>query len=369
MEGSEVYMASRMPGLSQHFSVHQSGVIHYRMGTKNKQDLAPLLRVNSGPWAHAIELRFLTSPDANPPIKMLEQLKKQAFLLPVPNGFALHVNLLIADAGTPENTPLPAEFILGAANLWIARLRDDRLAILIGRALRLSAENLEHIRYVRQELKPTATTESITPDALQMETHHMHWSNTGGNVLLVVPMGAEAFRADDELIDSKEQQRARRFHFRSQPAEVIIRAPDGRVVALVQVEGCDEILNLTKGRPSKIVAGRLIAQLFPDNLVTGSAFSAAPDKLPHNVAIGGAPPRDWAYSIWARFDGTSLSIQFGQLSTSLRNVNLARPIENLDNSEELLLVAPCENCNITLSRDEATFNHELLGRLTLRDIR
>src|SRR5208337_4353142 len=83
-EGNEVYATSRFTGQSIHISVHESGQVHCRLATKQKQDFSPL-----GPR---------------------ESLKnKLGHLIPTPEGLVLHANLIIGASGTPLYSPLPVE--------------------------------------------------------------------------------------------------------------------------------------------------------------------------------------------------------------------------------------------------------------------
>jgi hypothetical protein len=118
-EGSEVYASSRSPGGLIKISVHASGQIHQRLEGKLKQDLAPLMRLGTGPWFHAFELRFLLSDGALSPIGQRESLKKskKAHLIRAPEGSVLHANLIIGSAGTPLDCPLPVEFT-GGQTVW-----------------------------------------------------------------------------------------------------------------------------------------------------------------------------------------------------------------------------------------------------------
>ncbi len=369
-EGAEVYLTCRTPGGNQRFSIHQSGQVHYRLAAKEKQDLAPALRLGSSPWLHAIEVRFLLSPNSLPPLKPLESLRnKKAHVVPVPEGFVFHANLLIGDAGVAFDCPLPAEFAPAAQTLWRTRLRDDRLAVLVGRLLELSDENRQHIRFIRQELKPTVTFSSMPSGGKQVEIHHLHWSPQGGNVVLVVPMGNEALRADDEQVASYEQSEARTFSLESESAELTICAPDGRPVAAIRVDGLQHSLSVVKGSPLRVVAGHLHLDLLVPNLVFGSSFIATPSKLPHVIRVGAASPRDWNYSIAARFDGTAMAVELRQLSSSLRNANLANPVHGLAAGEELVLTMPAETLTFKLTADVPSTTCEFAGRLTLRDQR
>lgn len=369
-EGAEVYLSCRTPGGNHRFSIHQSGQVHYRLAAKEKQDLAPVSQLASGPWMHAIEVRFLLSPNSLPPLKPLDSLRnKKAHVIPVPEGFVFHANLLIGDTGVALDCPLPAEFSPAAQTLWRVRLRDNHLAVLVGRLLELSDENRQHIRFIRQKLKPTVTFSSMPSGGKQVEIHHLHWSPQGGNVVLVVPMGDEAFRADDEPVASHEQSQPRPFSLETESTELTICAPDGSSVVAVRIDGLHDSISVVKGRPLRVVAGQLHLDLLAPNLVFGSSFIAPPCKLPHVIKVGAASPRDWNYSIAARFDGTAMAVELRQLSSALRNANLANPVHGLAEGEELVLTMPDETLKFSLTAEVPRTTCELAGKLTLRDWR
>ena len=185
VEGNEIYASSRSLGGSPKISVHASGQIHYRLEAKVKQDLAPLMQLGSGPWFHAFEIRFLQSPGANPPFRQRESLKnKSAYLIPVPEGFILYANLIVGAVGTPLNCPLPAQFLPAGRPLWRTRLRDGRPAVLVARMLELDSQNRDHIKYLREELKPTVTF-STMPSGRYMELFRLR--NLGQSVIVLAP--------------------------------------------------------------------------------------------------------------------------------------------------------------------------------------
>ncbi len=195
-QGSEIYAVARNPLGIVKISVHASGQIHVRLGTKLKQNLAPLSRLGVGPWFHAFEIRFLLSEGANAPPRQREFLKKQkAYVIPVTKGFVPHVNLIIGDSGTPLDSPLPSEFSGGQA-MWRARLRNGRPAVLVGRMLKLDNQNRDHIKHYRETLKPTVTFSRAHKNPY-IELCHFLWS-AGGNVILIIPMGDEAIRFEQE---------------------------------------------------------------------------------------------------------------------------------------------------------------------------
>jgi len=369
-EGDEVYLASRSLAGNQHISVHQSGAIHYRMGVKQKQDLAPLMRLPSGQWQHAIELRFLVSRGALPPLNELKSLKdRKAHVISVPENFVLHVNLLIGDASPNPAPVLPPEFMPAAGLLWKSRLRDGRNAALIGRVLLESEENAAHVRYIRSELKPTVTLERSGSGNKHVEIYHLHWSASGGNVVLVVPMGDEAFRFDDEPRPADAATDVRTFRAAAPACKCSVVAPDGRAVLQVCVPEINEVLSLVKGKPFDVVLGEVQIDLLVDNIVPGSPFVAAPVSLVQALQVGGVSPKSWEYTIASRFDGTQMTVELRQLSTGFRNANSVSGVEGLADNEELTLSVPKETIRNVVSVSHPRASTPIVGQVRLRNQR
>ncbi len=368
-EGNEVYALARSSGGVAKISVHASGQIHYRLGPKLKQDLAPLMRLGPGPWFHAFEIRFLLSQGANAPLGQRESLKnKSAYLIPVPEGLVLYANLIAGAAGTPLSCPLPAEFSGGKA-LWRTRLRDGRPAILVARMLELDRWNRDRIKYFRDTLKPTVTFSS-TPSKPYVELFDIHWSPEGGNVVLVVPMGDEAVRSEQEVATQiSPNQESRKFRYQSPRSTTDVIAPNGLRVAVLEFDEVDKQIDLVKDQPSTHGVGVLNMRLEPNNLIAGSKFMASPCKLTCAPNIGGASPRAWEYTVFPSFDGLALSAEIRPNSASLQNKNFPTAVNQLDDREELVMRIPSETLELVATIDAPATSTEVSGRFTLRDSR
>ena len=366
-EGNEICALTRCSGGVAKLSVHGSGQIHYRLGPKHKQDLAPMMQLASSPWLHAVEIRFLTSEGAGAPPKQRESLKnKSAYVIPVPDGKFLVVNLIVGPAGTSWNSPLPAQFS-GANVLWRAGLPDHRLAVLIGRMLELDDENRKKIEYYRKELKPTVTLSSTTREAY-VEIHHLHWS-PGGNVVLVVPMGREAFRSEQEPIAPTATEGRRNFRYQSPHAVTEVIAPNGMRVAVLEFDEVDREIEVARNQPSTHELGILRMRLEPSNLIEGSKFIASPCRLVCVPSVAGASPRDWTYTVYPRFDGFTLSAEVRQMSTSFQNKNFAAPLGQLSDREELVVRIPSESLKILATMGAPEASAKVVGYFNLRDHR
>lgn len=367
-EGNEIYALTRNSGGVAKLSVHESGQVHCRLGPKHKQDLAPMMQLASSPWLHAVEIRFLMSEGAGAPPKQEESLKnKSAYVIPVPAGNFLVVNLIVGPAGTSSNCPLPAQFS-GANVLWRAGLPNHRLAVLIARMLKLDDENRKKIEFYRKELKPTVTFSSTPREPYvepYVEIHHVHWS-PGGNVVLVVPMGHEAFRSEQELIAPTAR---RNFRYQSPHSVAEIIAPNGMLVAVLELDEVIQEIEVAKNQPSTHELGILKMRLEPSNLIEGSEFIASPCRLVCVPSIAGASPRDWTYTVYPRFDGFTLSAEVMQMSISFLNKNFATPLSQLSDREELVVKIPSENLRILATMGAPETSARLLGHFNLRDRR
>jgi hypothetical protein len=288
------------------------------------------MKLGIGPWFHAFELRFLLSDGAFSPLGQRESLKnKSGYLIQTPEGFVLYANLIVGSAGTPLDYSLPVEFTPAGQTLWRTRLRDGRPAILVARLLPSDDQNREHIRYLREELKPTATF-STMPTRKYIELCHLHWSPEGGNVVLVVPMGEEAFHSEQDFVQAEMlPPEPRHFRCRSLPCTLELTAPNGLRVAVIELGEVDKEVELIKGAPETVELGLVTMRIEPSNLIAGSGFTAQPRIVAPSLTVGGASPRNLEYTIEARFDGSCLFAEISATSTALRNRNLATPVRDL----------------------------------------
>jgi hypothetical protein len=230
--------------------------------------------------------------------------------------------------------------------------------------LPLDEQNRKEIRFMRQELKPTITTAGSVKD-MYVEIFKVHWG-PGGNVILVVPMGAEAVRSEQEDLPSGE---ARAFRYENAESAVGIYAPNGSRVAELQMDSANTQLDLVKNQPSVHKVGTVKLSLETNNLIAGSKFMAAPCRWACVPIINGGSPRNWAYTAFATFDGAGLSIHLTYASSGLRNKNMDAPMDQLDDTEEIVIRIPEETLRIVATMTNPVTSVDLVGRFTLRDAR
>jgi hypothetical protein len=175
-------------------------------------------------------------------------------------------------------------------------------------------------------------------------------------------------RHEDEARATGEEPR--NFHYQSPGSTADVIAPDGRRVAVLELEKVDKQIALEKNKPSSHELGEIKLQLEPSNLITGSKFMASPCRLVCIPSLAGASPRDWEYIVLARFDGFALSADLRPISIGLQNKNFASPLPQLDDREEITMVIPPEVMPLRATLDAPkTTAVKILGRFTLRDRR
>lgn len=237
VSGSEVYATTRNNGNTAKISFHASGQIHMRFEGKHVRNLAPPLLLGNGQWLHAFELRFLLSPDAySPPTENLRG--KRAFLIEVPPDTVLIMNLLAGQAGCSAATDLPNEFLPTAKPLWRATLRDQRPVVLIARLREMDKRNRDEIMFIRHKLNPKFNIPKSLTEAPYTEIKHVVWDAKGGNVVLVVPMGKEAYRVQEDTSDHLSIAAIADSHtivISSPSASIPIAAPNGAIVGTLSM--------------------------------------------------------------------------------------------------------------------------------------
>jgi hypothetical protein len=320
-----------------------------------------------GTWLHAFEIRFLLSDGARSPFGETESAPKGTRLMIVPDGHVLLANLIIGPKGAPLDLPLPVEF-LGGEPLWRARLRDGRIAVLVGRVLALDEENRGHIRRLREE-GPVVTVKQMS-DLRYAEVHRLDWS-AGGNIVLVVPRGDEAFRSeeDDAAQAAKSRPIAHTFRYQSAASKVEILAPDSRVVAVIELPTIDQQIELLKGHPKIAELASLTMRLETSNLVSGGKFTASPRKLTCNPSLDGVVLGEWTNDIRASFDGICFSAEVCQTSHAIQNRHLPSPISQLGDDEEIVRAVPSDNLKISATLEDPSASVKFFGRYTWRDRR
>lgn len=188
--GNEIYASSRTNGHLTKISIHESGQIHMR-GDEGVALMSRLMAVTSS-WGHALEVRFLLSGGACFPAP--QDLKKSTgYAFPVPHDYYLLLNLFVSQSAEPGFDEVLERFHPGQL-LWHSKLRHGREAILVGRIPQLDDINRHEIDFIRRELQPKATFQDVPQRPPYVEVRRIVCSPAGGNVLIVVPMGDEAWR-------------------------------------------------------------------------------------------------------------------------------------------------------------------------------
>ena len=301
------------------------------------------------------------------PVGQRELLKEKAgHLAETPEGFVLYANLMVGAPGTPLHA-VPA---IAGQTLWRTRLKDNRVGVLVGRLFELGQENLERIKYFREEHKLSVTLSGQRTTSKYAELYDVHWSPKGGNVINVLPLWEESFRYEREPPPSGAAQAVTKlFRYQSPYATAELVAPDGMRVAIIEITEVGAQIELAKGIPKRVEVGSLTMRIDPNNLIAGSTIKAfTPCRLSSVPNLSGCTPRGWEYTIYAQFDGSQLSVEIGPLSAALNNKRVV-PLSGLDDGEELVIRIPADAVKLSASLNQPSASTKLIGTFTLRNQR
>lgn len=188
--GNEIYALNRSGGHHTKISLHESGQVHMYLGTGKRQLLARPIGLENGIWLHGLQVRFLLSGDTFLP-PGVDLKTKAAYVINVPKNYYAALDLLISAKPVEESPPLPPELSGKGQVIWQTRLKSGRVVTIVARLPELDDENLAIISQIRDQLKPTAHFEPKHVKPVYMEICRSYWSEKGGNVLCIVPMGNE----------------------------------------------------------------------------------------------------------------------------------------------------------------------------------
>lgn len=365
-EGSEVYALTRSSKGLAKISIHESGQIHLRLESKDKQLMAPPLSLANGLWLHGIELRFLLHSRANRPQEKLKAGAK-ALLLETPEDRVLVVNILVGAEGCSSDAAPPQEFG-GASILWRSLLRNGRPAVLIARILPLDDQNKTALHNIWEEISPTVNFDR-KPSGFYMEVMHAHWHPQNGNILLVIPMGTghARFPGDRVLSGPASAATEAAVTVANPTARISIAAPNGATVATVGIQGTTSAVTLKRDEHLTAHLGIVTLAIQPENLIAGSKFQAQPVRLSCVPSVNGASPREWMYTIVSSFDGETFVSEIRALSAGLRPAKLVGELTGILKTDEIVMTAPPASLRLAASLSMPIARSDLTVRFLLRE--
>ena len=340
------------------------------MEGKQKHDLQQAVQLDMAPWLHAYELRFLIGNSARRPKDERKAIQKKPHLLvPVPEKHALRLNLLVGRPGTDAGTPLPAFFGSSCTRLWQPRLRDGRLALLLGRITAFEASDENQIWAMREDLGLTLNSQSAPKEENYVELFSFHTTTDRTNLIHVIPMGDEVFRhaVAAAYEHGLPPLPPRELSFEFENCSVDITAPNGDVVARVRLESDKVTLSLEKWRRKTTTVGQVQLMLDSKKLIRGSSFFTAPTNISCQVCVCDALPKAWQLAVVCKFDGFCFRAEIRQSSTALLNKNLETPIASLQDDERLAVVLPEETLVLSTDLDVLSSEANLVASFSLTD--
>jgi hypothetical protein len=126
---------------------------------------------------------------------------------------------------------------------------------------------------------------------------------------------------------------------------------------------------MRKNERLRATVGTLALSVDPSTLILGreNRFTRPSISLASPLRVDGAQSKNAQHRVGMRFDGAKLQVWFGSLSTALRNRNLSSPIENVADSEELLLTFPERPLTLSVTIEELRASADLTAHILLRD--
>lgn len=364
IEGNELYAMNR-DASSMKISVHASGQTHLRMERRDLRPLFPPFSLAGSDWHHALEMRYLVAPDRLRPTPKRLKKKEKAYLIDVPDGHALILNLLLTSTVPPPT--LPTQFG-GAQPLWIATLTDGRHVTLIGRVRPLDAENQEHLARLRGADGPKATFEG-EPTSPHLELSHVFWG-PGGNIVLIVPAGSEAIRTlgtPASLEQDATKRRQPEIVYMSPDGFLSLRAPNGVAVAELVLKGDRGHVKLSKNEHVTVQLGQLTLTIFDEGLLEKERFELPPLSFSAVPSIDGRSPREWNYSVRCAYDGIHLTVVVLPSSTGL-TVQSSDADGPLILGEQVVLTAPSSDLTLNASPSASRVSAALSAKLLPCDV-
>jgi hypothetical protein len=349
-------------------SAHKSGQVHLRLTRRDLHQLSPLLLLSGETWYHALEVRFLLSDGAfTPQPGPLADANALLIDLPREAEAVLVLNLIIEPYPGSGSLGLPNE-LNGARQIWGSSLRDGCEVSLVARLMPFDKKNRDELHHIRFELTPKATF----PDPLTVppfiEVMNVSSTPHGSNVILVVPMGAEAVRvapAANAAAASAGNTRPIRLVRSASPIDLL--APDGSIVATLSVNDVDDVFMVPKGVATKVPTGTVKLTLDCSKLRFGEIFERPTARWPVKLLVDAASPREWRHDVSCRFDGMAMHVKIRELSVGMRNANLSAPMPQLLSTEEMVIVEPANNLVLTASAESPIVTAPIIAAIEIRD--
>ena len=236
---------------------------------------------------------------------------------------------------------VPPQFA-GARPVWQSRLADGRRVLLIARVVPLNQENQEHIARLRGAHGPKFTFAGGSPESPSVELSEVVWSDTGSNVILIVPAGSETIR---KL--GKPASREAAAKHRRQPevdcvcpdASIDLVAPNGARVGVLVLQGRKDSITLSKNEHVVVALGHFRFTRIDENIMPGQSFELRPLSVSAIPTIAGLRPREWNYSVSCAYDGKNLFVTIRPLSAALLAVE-SKSHSDLQGHEQVIITAP-----------------------------
>jgi hypothetical protein len=165
---------------------------------------------------------------------------------------------------------------------------------------------------------------------------------------------------------SDEAHRARpEVAFACPDASCEVTAPNGAVVATLQITGSSGRVQLSKNEHIRVAIGIVRLIMHADNLIAGLRFETSVFKVECIPTVAGLRPRDWAYGASCRYDGARLTLTVRTMSVALFAEQHPATPSSLSPFEQIILVAPAGGLSLTTTTLQPEIESPLIATLLL----
>ena len=141
----------------------------------------------------------------------------------------------------------------------------------------------------------------------------------------------------------------------------------GPLLATLSFSGIALGLAVRKNLYASTSLGTVTLLANPETLGSATPFQVKRARLSCLPTVDGAQPNSWDYTFNLDFDGSKLALTVLQNSTALRSMYASKPLQVLQDAEELLMVAPIGGLTLSVTPSFPQASASLEAHFLLRD--
>lgn len=147
----------------------------------------------------------------------------------------------------------------------------------------------------------------------------------------------------------------------------VTSAAEGPMLASISFSGITGELAVRKNLYVSTSLGAVTLVANPETLRRAKPFHIKRGRLSCLPTVDGAQPNSWDYTFNLDFDGSKLALTVLQNSTGLRSMYASKPLPVLQDTEELLMMAPRGGLTLSVTPAVPQASASLDAQFLLRD--